>query len=145
MDVRAPPIASTADFLLHLFENQRLQPGTIEGYRSAIADKLGNDPVQINHNKELTRLMDSFHRDRPKKSRGVPAWNLALVLHQLTKPPFEPLRNASLKHLTFKTVFLLALASGKRRSEIHAWLLKNVRYQDNWTKLSLTPSARFLS
>ena len=145
VDVRAPPIASIADFLLHLFENQRLQPGTIEGYRSAFTNKLGNDPVQISHNEELTRLMDSFHRDRPKKSRGVPAWNLALVLHHLTKPPFEPLRNASLKHLTFKTVFLLALASGKRRSEIHAWLLKNVRYQDNGTKVSLTPSARFLS
>ena len=68
-----------------------------------------------------------------------------MVLHQLTKAPFEPLRNASLKDLTFKTVFLLALASGKRQSEIHAWLLKNVRYQDNGTKVSLTPSARFLS
>ena len=26
-----------------------------------------------------------------------------------------------MKHLTFKTVFLLALGSGKSRSEIHAW------------------------
>ena len=30
--------------------------------------------------------------------------NLSLVLHQLTKSPFEPLRKASLKHLTFKTL-----------------------------------------
>ena len=28
--------------------------------------------------------------------RGVPSWNLSLVLHQLTKPPLEPLRKASL-------------------------------------------------
>ena len=27
-------------------------------------------------------------------------------------------------HLTFKTVFLLALGSGKHKSEIHAWLHK---------------------
>ena len=29
-----------------------------------------------------------------------------------------------MKHLTFKMVFLLALGSGKRRSEIHAWQAK---------------------
>ena len=29
-----------------------------------------------------------------------------------------------MKHLTFKTVFLLALGSGKHRSEIHAWQTK---------------------
>ena len=63
VDIRA----SIADFLLHLFENQGLQYGTIEGYRSAIADKLGNDPVEISRNEELTRLMDIFHRDRAKK------------------------------------------------------------------------------
>ena len=44
------------------------------------------------------------------------------MLHQLTKAPFEPLKEASLKHLTLKTVFLLALDSGKCRSEIHVWL-----------------------
>ena len=31
------------------------------------------------------------------------------------KAHFEPLKEASLKHLTIKTVFLLALGSGKRR------------------------------
>ena len=34
---------------------------------------------------------------------------------------------ASLKHLTLKTVFLLALASGNRRSELHA-LMYNDEY-----------------
>ena len=67
------------------------------------------------------------------------------MLHQLTKVPFEPLRKASHKHLTFKTVFLLALGSGKRRSEIHAWLYKNIRHQENWTRVSLYPSPSFIS
>ena len=62
-----------------------------------------------------------------------------MVLPQLTKPPFEPLRKASLKHLTFKMVFLLALGSGKRRSEIHAFLNKNIRHQADWSKVSLFP------
>ena len=66
-------------------------------------------------------------------------------LSQLTKAPFEPLKEASVKHLTFKTVFLLALGSGKRRSEIHAWLHKNIRHQSDWAKVSLYPSPSFLS
>ena len=113
--------------------------------RSAIADKLGNVTLNISKDDNLTRLLDSFHRDRPKGRRGIPSWNLSLVLHQLTKAPFEPLREASLKHLTFKTVFLLALGSGKRRSEIHAWQNKNIRHQSDWSKVSLFPSPSFLS
>ena len=31
------------------------------------------------------------------------------------------MKNTDLKHLNLKTAFLLALASSKRRSEIHAW------------------------
>ena len=67
------------------------------------------------------------------------------MLHQLTKAPFEPIKEASLKHLTFKTVFLLALGSGKHRSEIHAWHNRNIRHQSDWSKVSLYPSHSFLS
>ena len=145
MDFRAPPLKAIPDFLLHLFQDKKLQPDTIDGYRSAIADKLGNSTINVSKDENLTRLLDSFHRDRPKGRRGIPSWNLSLVLHQLTKAPFEPLKEASLKHLTFKTVFLLALGSGKRRSEIHAWLHKNIRHQSDWSKVSLYPSLSFLS
>ena len=145
VDFKSPPVKSVADFLLYLFEVKKLQPSTIDGYRSAIADKLGNITVNISKDDNLTRLLDSFHRDRPKGRRGIPSWNLSLVLHQLTKAPFEPLKEASLKHLTFKTVFLLALGSSKRRSEIHAWQHKNIRHRSDWSKVSLFPSPSFLS
>ena len=144
VDFRAPPVKSVADFLMYLFEDRKLQPSTIDGYRSAIADKLGNSSLNISKDENLTRLLDSFHRDRPK-CRGIPSWNLSLVLHQLTKAPVEPIREAFLKHLTFKTVFLLALGSGKCRSEIHAWQSKNIRHQADWSKVSLYPSPSFLS
>ena len=145
VDVRAPPVKSVADFLMYLFEDRKLQPNTIDGYRSAIADKLGNSTLHISKDENLTLLLDSFHRDRPKGRRGIPSWNLSLVLHQLTKASFEPIKEASLKHLTFKTVFLLALGSGKRRSEIHSWQNRNIRHQSDWSKLSLYPSPSFLS
>ena len=130
---------------MYLFQDRNLQPSTIDSYRSAIADKLGNSPFNISKDESLAHLLDSFHRDRPKGRRGIPSWNLSLVLHQLTKAPFEPIKEASLKHLTFKTVFFLALVLGKRRSEIHAWQNRNIRHQSDWSKVSLYPSPSFLS
>ena len=61
------------------------------------------------------------------------------------KAPYEPLKEASLKNSTFKTVFLLALGFGKYRSDIHAWLNKNIRHQSDWYEVSLCPSPSFLS
>ena len=138
VDFRSPSLKQVADFLLYLFKERHLQPSTIEGYRTAIADMIGNDKIHFGKD-------ENFHRDKPKGRRGVPSWNLSLVLHQLTKAPFEPMRKASLKHLTFKTVFLLTLGSGKSRSEIHAWLYRNIRHQENWSQVSLYPSPSFLS
>ena len=121
VDFRAPLVKSVADFLMYLLRTSRkLQPSTIDGYRSAIADKLGNSPFNISKDENLTHLLGNFHRNRPKGRRGIPSWNLSLVLHQLTKAPFEPIKGSSLKHLTFKMDSLLALGSGKHRSEIHA-------------------------
>ena len=62
-----------ADFLMHLFQDRKLQPSTIDGYRIAIADMVGNDRWHISKNENLTRLLDSFHRDKPKGRRGVPS------------------------------------------------------------------------
>ena len=147
VDFRSPSVTQIADFLLHLFQDRGLQPSTvtIEGYRTAIADLVVNDKFNISKDENLTHLLDIFHRDKPKGRRGVPTWNMSLVPHQLTKAPFEPMRKAPLKHLIFKTGFLLALGPGKRRSEVHAWLYKNIQHQENWSKVSLYPSPIFLS
>ena len=84
VEFRAPPIKSIADFLLYLFQDRKLQPSTIDGYKSAIADKLGNSSVNVSKDENLPRLLDSFNRDRLKGRRGIPSWNLSLVLHQLS-------------------------------------------------------------
>ena len=76
------------------------------------ADKIGNSTLNISIDENLNSLMDSFNQDRHKGRSGIQEWNLILVLYQVTKPPFDPLRNASFKHLTFQTLFFLALGSG---------------------------------
>ena len=68
-----------------------------------------------------------------------------MVLHQLTKPHFEPLRKASLKHLTLKTGFLPCFRIRKKWSEIHDLLNKNIKHQADWSKVSLYHSPSFLS
>ena len=81
----------------------------------------------------------------PKAGRESPLGTSPWFFTPPDKVHFEPIKEASLKHLTFKTVFLLALGSGKRRSEIHAWQNRNIRHQSDWSKVSLYPSPSFLS
>ena len=56
-----PPVKSVADFLMYLFQDRKLQPSTIDGYRSAIADRLGNSPINISKDESVTHLLDCFH------------------------------------------------------------------------------------
>ena len=57
---------------------------------------------------------------RPRLTPVLQQWVLGIVLEAPSKPHYEPLREASLKHLTLKTVFLLAMASLGRHSELQA-------------------------
>ena len=53
------------------------------------------------------------------------------------------MKDTDLKHLTLKTAFLLALASGNSRSEIHAWVANKVSNLGQWEKVALFPSLDF--
>ena len=89
----------------HLFTVKNLKPATIAGYRTARVDHLEFFGREVGKSLHLNRLLASFYRDKPIVNRGIPTWDLSLVLLSLTKAPFEPLKDASLKILTFKTVF----------------------------------------
>ena len=139
-----PTVPIIAEFFLFLFSEKKLLPQTIEGYRSALSMKLDAD-LELGSNKELKRLIQSFYKSRPKTSRHIPYWDLTLVLQALTKAPFEPLSLAEPKFLTWKTVFLIALASGRRRSEIHAFTFKGCSHSKGWSKVILKTDPAFLA
>ena len=42
-----PPVKSIAVFLIYFFQDRKLQRSTIDGYRSVIAFKLGNSPINV--------------------------------------------------------------------------------------------------
>ena len=122
VDFSIPSVKKVSDFFIYLYQDLNRRLLTIDGYRTASVDTLHPTGHHIFQSSDLNRLRSSFHRDCPKSSRNLPKWNLSVVLNELTKAPFEPMKDTDLKHLTLKTAFLLALASGKRRSEIHAWV-----------------------
>ena len=140
-----PSVKQVSDFFMYLYQDLNRRPSTIDGYRTAIVDTLSPAGHHIAQSSDLHRLLSSFHRDRPKSSRHLPKWNLSVVLNELTKAPFEPMKDTDLEHLTFTTAFLLALASGKRRSGIHAWVANKVSNLGQWEKVALFPSSDFIA
>ena len=132
-------VQQLADFLVYLFEIKRLVPSTIKGYRSAIGRTIsllgGPD---FGQNEYISLLVRSFSLERPKQNKLVPQWNLGLVLAALNSPPFEPAEKVDLRFLYYKCCFLLALASGRRRSEIHAFSVSDSCLRFNRNKSSVT-------
>ena len=106
MDFSTRSVKQVSDFFL--YQDLNGSPLTIDGYRKFIVDTLGAAGLHISQSSDLNRLLSSFHRDRPKSSRNLPKWNLSVVLNELIKAPFEPVKDTDLKHLTLKTAFFLA-------------------------------------
>ena len=103
------------------FLRKKHQISTIKGYRSMISNtlkfKTGN---RIGSNPVVSELITSFKLQRPVQRSLTPKWNLSWVLVCLQKAPDEPLHKASKLQITIKTAFLLALATAKRCSKLHA-------------------------
>ena len=89
-------------------------------------------------------LIKGFERSCPPREVRPPEWDVSLVLDSLKKAPYEPLREATVKHLTHKTVFLLALASAKRVGELHGTSYR-VRHAENWASLSFSFVPEFVA
>ena len=117
MDFSTPSIKQVSDFFMYLYQDLHRRPSTIDGYRTAIVDTLGPAGPHISQSSD------------PK----VP------------ESSFEPMKDTDLKYLTLKTAFLLALASGKLRSEIHAWVANKVLNLGQWQKVALFPSSDFIA
>ena len=68
----------------------------------------------------LKDLIRSFEISAPRPIFPPPPWELDKVLQFISGPPFEPLARASFLDKTKKALFLLAMATAKRVSELQA-------------------------
>ena len=92
---------------------------------------------EVSSNQDISDVIRSFIVERPPIRKATVAWNVDIVLKYLCSEKFEPLSSASLKDLTMKTLFLLALALAKRVSELQA-LSKEVGFSSQGALVSLT-------
>ncbi|XP_016341804.1 uncharacterized protein LOC107688601 [Sinocyclocheilus anshuiensis] len=94
---------------------------TIKVYLAAIAAcHVGFDGTTVGQHPLIRRFMKGARRSLPVTRRAVPGWDLSMVLEALSQQPFEPLGTIPLKLLSFKAALLLALASAKHVSDLHA-------------------------
>lgn len=120
----SPSHIQLANYLAHLAKSKGLSASAVRGHRSAIATTLkqlgrrsfSEDPL-------LRDVIRGVSLNEARSPKHFPAWDVFPVLESLRLPPYEPIESCDLKSLSCKTAFLVALASGRRCSEIHA--LKN--------------------
>ena len=137
-DPTSAPLGVVADFLISRFD-KGLTVVTLRSYRSAIASchRGFSDGSSVTNSAFLTRLVKSFFLKRPPSKTLVPAWSLPAVLKVLASASFEPLHKASLRLLTLKMAFLVAIASGHRVSSLKALCIDpgHIRWEASGVRL----------
>ena len=114
-------IAVIAEFLSSKFK-EGSRPATVANYRSAIsATRAPLGTWNQAWTPLLSQLLKNMAIERPVADKSVPQWDLSLVLRYLKSSSFEPLASCALPELSYKTVFLVLMASGLRRGEVHAF------------------------
>ncbi len=136
--------SQVADFLMHL-HGKGYKLSTLKGYLTAISKVIVcYTGVEVSRSKDLSALLASISKNQVVDVHKVPEWDLSVVLKALKSAPFEPLETCDLRFLTYKTVFLVALASGGRRSEIHALTLKGLTHGVKHEWVIIYPDVSFM-
>jgi integrase len=109
-----------ANFLAFLGQTLKLSVSSVRCHRAAISTtiKQAGGP-SFSEDQLLKDVTKALALDCVTTARRVPLWDLSIVLKALSTDPFEPILSVPLKFLTYKTIFLLTLALGRRGSEIH--------------------------
>ena len=110
-----------ANFLNYLDVVEHLAPATIRAYRAAIGHitraETGYNPGE---DSVCSQLVKSIERASPPGRSRVPSWDVSVVLRALLAEDNSDEQLS--RHLfTAKVTFLLALATGERRSGLHAF------------------------
>ena len=83
--------------------------------------------------------------ENPPVHTLVLSWSLPPILPALSKPPFEPLAQALFYYLMLKTIFLIDIVSGQRRSMLHALTIDPGHIRWESAGIYLISKARFIA
>ncbi len=78
------------------------------------------DKIPVGQHPYIIRLLRVVFNSRPPVYKLLPEWDLLIVLDQLKKAPFEPMKDARLKFITRKTVFLVAITTFRRCGDLQS-------------------------
>ena len=139
-------VSDLAEFFIYLHDVRNCKATTIAGYRSAIASvHKGWHNSTVSNNVSLLNLIKGMFNSNRSVKTLLPNWDLPPVLMSLCDTPFEPLSTCEMKFLTWKTVFLVALATASRVSEIHALSLDSQHLRFEKDGIRLLPNLKFLA
>lgn len=115
-----PTVADVLGFLQDGLDSG-LRPATLRKQVAALASVVPMiDGLPLGRHRHISRFLRGAALQNPPQSHRFPTWRLHVVLSALTKPPFEPMSEVQLKWLRMKTVFLVAVTSAHRISELGA-------------------------
>ncbi|XP_077192431.1 uncharacterized protein LOC143836816 [Paroedura picta] len=98
-----------------------LRSGTLRRQVAALSMVLGlQEGAPLSKHPHIVRFLKGAASLEPPPRHMFPTWRSGLVLSSLTKEPFEPIRGIPLKWLGMKTIFLVAVTSARRVSELGA-------------------------
>ena len=113
-------LALVLEFLNDMFHQGKAY-NTLKGYLSAFTAFRGSiQGYTFHQHPDIATFLKGVLRLRPPVRSPVPCWDLDLVLNFLSSHIFEPPDSATLDLWTLKTVFLVAITSVARVSELQA-------------------------
>ena len=105
-------------FASYLFREHKLSISSISGHIAAISDPLKFAYRILPEARSLALIKSSFFLQRPPPIRSAPKWSLRKVLDLLSSPGY--CENPSEEKIFRKAIFLVALATGLRVSQLAA-------------------------
>ena len=119
--VSSPSSQRFAAFLVFLRQECNLSTSAVKGYKAMLNSVFSLTGFDLSQDQVLRIIIKacSSQINGPRVSQ-TPSWNVDVVLRSLTRPPLEPLHQSSLRNVTKKTLFLVALASANCVGELQA-------------------------
>ena len=96
IDFDRPSIDDVTNFMHFKFKIEKRLPRTIVGYRVAMADHYDPSIIDVMHSRVIRHLIRSYFTERPPALNKPQAWDLAVVLQALQRPPYEPMSVSTL-------------------------------------------------
>lgn len=124
MDALHPSLGEVLSFL-HDGMMSGLKPATLKRQIASLSSFLPQyDGESISTHPITKRFLRGVSLKCPPMVHRFPSWNLHSVLSALIGPSFEPLKEVALKWPRMKVLFLVAVTSARRVSELGALSIK---------------------